>query len=151
MVTMGSTKLFRWRRSLIWASKVDDSEVIGFLLPTEMIPLYLSTMEMGCELTRTRKGMPETETMATVAMHSCRSGQQRQTLPWIRRDSGMGGRSLLLPPMKLTMISGRHAAARWRLWRGGETRGRKPTRRRKGMPQVATVMTVTILWYVICI
>ena len=33
--------------------QVDDSNVIGFLLPTEIIPLYLSTitMEIGCELT----------------------------------------------------------------------------------------------------
>ncbi|CAM0876665.1 unnamed protein product [Alopecurus aequalis] len=33
--------------------KVDDSEVIGFLLQTEIIPLCLRTMEMGSELSKT--------------------------------------------------------------------------------------------------
>ncbi|XP_037441978.1 CCR4-NOT transcription complex subunit 9-like [Triticum dicoccoides] len=33
--------------------KVDDSEVIGFLLQTEIIPLCLHTMEMGSELSKT--------------------------------------------------------------------------------------------------
>ncbi|KAJ0980746.1 hypothetical protein J5N97_009001 [Dioscorea zingiberensis] len=33
--------------------KVDDTEVIGFLLQTEIIPLCLRTMEMGSELSKT--------------------------------------------------------------------------------------------------
>jgi CCR4-NOT transcription complex subunit 9 len=33
--------------------QVDDSEVIGFLLQTEIIPLCLRTMEMGSELSKT--------------------------------------------------------------------------------------------------
>ncbi|EPS69136.1 hypothetical protein M569_05631, partial [Genlisea aurea] len=33
--------------------KVDDTEVIGFLLSTEIIPLCLRTMEMGSELSKT--------------------------------------------------------------------------------------------------
>ncbi|XP_010923682.1 uncharacterized protein [Elaeis guineensis] len=35
--------------------KVDDTEVIGFLLQTEIIPLCLRTMEMGSELSKTKK------------------------------------------------------------------------------------------------
>ncbi|XP_047063693.1 CCR4-NOT transcription complex subunit 9-like [Lolium rigidum] len=35
------------------SSKVDDTEVIGFLLQTEIIPLCLRTMEMGSELSKT--------------------------------------------------------------------------------------------------
>ena len=33
--------------------QVDDTEVIGFLLQTEIIPLCLRTMEMGSELSKT--------------------------------------------------------------------------------------------------
>lgn len=33
--------------------QVDDSEVISFLLSTEIIPLCLRTMEMGSELSKT--------------------------------------------------------------------------------------------------
>ena len=34
-------------------SQVDDTEVINFLLTTEIIPLCLRTMEMGSELSKT--------------------------------------------------------------------------------------------------
>jgi len=33
--------------------QVDDTEVINFLLSTEIIPLCLRTMEMGSELSKT--------------------------------------------------------------------------------------------------
>lgn len=33
--------------------QVDDTEVISFLLQTEIIPLCLRTMEMGSELSKT--------------------------------------------------------------------------------------------------
>ena len=33
--------------------QVDDTEVINFLLSTEIIPLCLKTMEMGSELSKT--------------------------------------------------------------------------------------------------
>lgn len=33
--------------------QVDDTEVISFLLSTEIIPLCLRTMEMGSELSKT--------------------------------------------------------------------------------------------------
>jgi len=33
--------------------KVDDTDVINFLLSTEIIPLCLRTMEMGSELSKT--------------------------------------------------------------------------------------------------
>jgi len=35
------------------APQVDDTEVISFLLQTEIIPLCLRTMEMGSELSKT--------------------------------------------------------------------------------------------------
>lgn len=35
--------------------QVDDTEVISFLLSTEIIPLCLRTMEMGSELSKTVK------------------------------------------------------------------------------------------------
>ena len=35
------------------ALQVDDTEVINFLLTTEIIPLCLRTMEMGSELSKT--------------------------------------------------------------------------------------------------
>ena len=35
------------------AEQVDDTEVINFLLSTEIIPLCLRTMEMGSELSKT--------------------------------------------------------------------------------------------------
>lgn len=34
-------------------SQVDDTEIINFLLTTEIIPLCLKTMEMGSELSKT--------------------------------------------------------------------------------------------------
>ncbi len=34
-------------------AQVDDTEVINFLLSTEIIPLCLRTMEMGSELSKT--------------------------------------------------------------------------------------------------
>lgn len=33
--------------------QVDDTEIIGFLIQTEIIPLCLRTMEMGSELSKT--------------------------------------------------------------------------------------------------
>ena len=40
---------------MIWAClwQIDDTEVINFLLSTEIIPLCLKTMEMGSELSKT--------------------------------------------------------------------------------------------------
>lgn len=38
---------------LFFALQVDDTEVISFLLSTEIIPLCLRTMEMGSELSKT--------------------------------------------------------------------------------------------------
>ncbi|KAG5578882.1 hypothetical protein H5410_049509 [Solanum commersonii] len=38
---------------LIFSAQVDDTEVISFLLSTEIIPLCLRTMEMGSELSKT--------------------------------------------------------------------------------------------------
>lgn len=38
---------------LIYCSKVDDSEVVNFLLQTEIIPLCLRIMETGSELSKT--------------------------------------------------------------------------------------------------
>jgi hypothetical protein len=38
--------------------QVDDTEVISFLLQTEIIPLCLRTMEMGSELSKTVCSMP---------------------------------------------------------------------------------------------
>jgi hypothetical protein len=38
--------------------QVDDTEVIGFLLQTEIIPLCLRTMEMGSELSKTVCNQP---------------------------------------------------------------------------------------------
>lgn len=38
---------------LIFSVQVDDTEVISFLLSTEIIPLCLRTMEMGSELSKT--------------------------------------------------------------------------------------------------
>ncbi|AQL04834.1 hypothetical protein ZEAMMB73_Zm00001d046678 [Zea mays] len=40
----------------IGSVKVDDTEVISFLLQTEIIPLCLRTMEMGSELSKTEFG-----------------------------------------------------------------------------------------------
>lgn len=37
----------------LFGSQVDDTEVISFLLSTEIIPLCLRTMEMGSELSKT--------------------------------------------------------------------------------------------------
>ncbi|PHT43943.1 Cell differentiation protein RCD1 -like protein [Capsicum baccatum] len=39
--------------------KVDDTEVISFLLSTEIIPLCLRTMEMGSELSKTVGASPK--------------------------------------------------------------------------------------------
>ncbi|KAM3343261.1 hypothetical protein P3S68_025350 [Capsicum galapagoense] len=39
--------------------KVDDTEVISFLLSTEIIPLCLRTMEMGSELSKTVSASPK--------------------------------------------------------------------------------------------
>ena len=39
----------RW--ACLW--QIDDTEVINFLLSTEIIPLCLKTMEMGSELSKT--------------------------------------------------------------------------------------------------
>jgi CCR4-NOT transcription complex subunit 9 len=38
---------------LLLPSQVDDTEIINFLLTTEIIPLCLKTMEMGSELSKT--------------------------------------------------------------------------------------------------
>jgi CCR4-NOT transcription complex subunit 9 len=38
---------------LLVIMQVDDTEVISFLLQTEIIPLCLRTMEMGSELSKT--------------------------------------------------------------------------------------------------
>jgi CCR4-NOT transcription complex subunit 9 len=38
---------------LLVIMQVDDTEVINFLLQTEIIPLCLRTMEMGSELSKT--------------------------------------------------------------------------------------------------
>jgi len=43
-------QFFFW---LIFIDQVDDTEVISFLLSTEIIPLCLRTMEMGSELSKT--------------------------------------------------------------------------------------------------
>ena len=41
-------------REAVWLwAQVDDTEVINFLLSTEIIPLCLRTMEMGSELSKT--------------------------------------------------------------------------------------------------
>lgn len=42
--------IFFW---LTFIHQVDDTEVISFLLSTEIIPLCLRTMEMGSELSKT--------------------------------------------------------------------------------------------------
>lgn len=39
--------------SFVFCPQVDDTEVISFLLSTEIIPLCLRTMEMGSELSKT--------------------------------------------------------------------------------------------------
>lgn len=39
--------------SPVFCPQVDDTEVISFLLSTEIIPLCLRTMEMGSELSKT--------------------------------------------------------------------------------------------------
>lgn len=41
------------RLALHFGFQVDDTEVISFLLSTEIIPLCLRTMEMGSELSKT--------------------------------------------------------------------------------------------------
>lgn len=40
-------------KSAFFLLQVDDTEVISFLLSTEIIPLCLRTMEMGSELSKT--------------------------------------------------------------------------------------------------
>lgn len=42
-----------FRCFLFLQCQVDDSDVISFLLSTEIIPLCLRTMEMGSELSKT--------------------------------------------------------------------------------------------------
>lgn len=61
--------------------------------------------------------MPETKTMTVLATHSCGTGQQSQTLPWIRRDSGTGGRSLQVVAATAHEVDDDHMAIVWR--RGG--------------------------------
>ncbi len=39
--------------NFVFETQVDDTEVINFLLSTEIIPLCLRTMEMGSELSKT--------------------------------------------------------------------------------------------------
>ena len=42
-----------WHHMACCTPQVDDTEVINFLLSTEIIPLCLRTMEMGSELSKT--------------------------------------------------------------------------------------------------
>lgn len=39
--------------NIFFVPQIDDTEVINFLLSTEIIPLCLKTMEMGSELSKT--------------------------------------------------------------------------------------------------
>lgn len=48
-LTSPGCKLMIW--VCLW--QIDDTEVINFLLSTEIIPLCLKTMEMGSELSKT--------------------------------------------------------------------------------------------------
>ena len=106
-------------------------------------------VESNKDLSSSCMSEPETERttvvaplMMVVAAHSRTNGQQTsQALPGNRCDSGTGGGSLPLPPMKLMMIM-------WPLCsccEGGqrETCRREPARRRKETPQVdMTTMVV---------
>ena len=48
-----SSYLWGIRYDAMGLLQVDDTEVINFLLSTEIIPLCLRTMEMGSELSKT--------------------------------------------------------------------------------------------------
>ncbi|MQL90673.1 hypothetical protein Taro_023262 [Colocasia esculenta] len=48
-----SCSVFSSRNHVFFPLQVDDTEVINFLLSTEIIPLCLRTMEMGSELSKT--------------------------------------------------------------------------------------------------
>lgn len=45
--------MFQLLMGVMYYKQVDDTEVINFLLSTEIIPLCLRTMEMGSELSKT--------------------------------------------------------------------------------------------------
>lgn len=45
--------ILKLQGTLFFSAQVDDTEVISFLLSTEIIPLCLRTMEMGSELSKT--------------------------------------------------------------------------------------------------
>ena len=76
-------------------------------------------VESNKDLSSSCMSEPETERttvvaplMIVVATQSRMNGQQAsQALPGNRRDSGMGGGSRPLPPMKLTTITWHRAAA----------------------------------------
>ena len=71
----GASRLPACLRALCW-QQVDDTEVINFLLSTEIIPLCLRTMETGSELSKT---------VATFIV-------QKILLDNVRRRAGRGGR-----------------------------------------------------------
>ena len=54
-VFMISRVVIRELTEFLFLYQVDDTEVISFLLSTEIIPLCLRTMEMGSELSKTVK------------------------------------------------------------------------------------------------
>jgi CCR4-NOT transcription complex subunit 9 len=82
--TMSKTRPFEYLRltslGVIGALvKVDDTDVINFLLSTEIIPLCLRTMEMGSELSKTvatfivQKILLDDVSVDMPASHNCYS------------------------------------------------------------------------------
>lgn len=61
---------------LVSLCQIDDTEVINFLLSTEIIPLCLKTMEMGSELSKT---------VATFIVQKILIDQASSAIPAIRK------------------------------------------------------------------
>lgn len=58
--------------------QVDDTDVVNFLLSTEIIPLCLRTMEMGSELSKTVRGALQIPKSHHVRLsHNCHSQAAR--------------------------------------------------------------------------
>lgn len=68
-----------WQNDTTCFLQVDDTEVINFLLSTEIIPLCLRTMEMGSELSKT---------VATFIVQKILLDNVRDTLTMSRAESG---------------------------------------------------------------
>lgn len=68
--------------------QVDDTDVIAFLLSTEIIPLCLRTMEMGSELSKTVATFIVQKILLDNVRPACMEAEGPQSDTWLQVSAG---------------------------------------------------------------